>query len=109
MNPKQEILDTPLLLLFILFYLHGQAHMGPIWNPVAVPIRVPIWSYRLLMDNDHLPASMVSIILTNIFESQFLYYDPDMLYSLNTSVPPFCLFLHLYNGGVKAKVMYWGP
>ena len=30
---------------FILFYLHGPAHMGPIWNPVALPIWVP---YRLL-------------------------------------------------------------
>ena len=28
-SPEQEILDPPLLLLFILFYLHGPAHMGP--------------------------------------------------------------------------------
>ena len=38
----------------ILFYLHGPAHMGPIWNPVALPIWVPILEpygshgYRLL-------------------------------------------------------------
>ena len=33
----------------ILFYLHGPAHMGPIWDPVALPIWVPIWiPYRLL-------------------------------------------------------------
>ena len=30
-----------------LFYLHGPAHMGPIWNPVALPIWVP---YRLLAE-----------------------------------------------------------
>ena len=27
---------------FILFYLHGPAHIGDIWNPVALPIWVPI-------------------------------------------------------------------
>ena len=37
---------VPLYISFYPFlYLHGPAHMGPTWNPVALPIWVP---YRLL-------------------------------------------------------------
>ena len=36
---------------YYLFYLHGPAHMGPIWNPIALPIWIHITGPRSAVGN----------------------------------------------------------
>ena len=44
-TPLARTLDPLRLLLVILFYLHGPAHMGPIWNRLHYPYWCPHGSY----------------------------------------------------------------